>query len=196
MLLATEARLSLDAARAQLDAKTPKANVPVDSAWGFIAGPLDGDDRPAGLLPAMFKLESDLKLQRKLEQPLELAFIDASVAAEKGDVGAFTKPAADARAYLNAYFYLATLRATKAAEADTTEAARQTHLAEGWAAYQAIRTVVAGASSAAAQRIDDALTRSAAQAFPSSETQQLYAALNDNAVLQALGIPAPLQMKN
>ncbi len=196
MALAAQATQNLAATRARIDAKGSKPQTLVDSAWGFIAGPLDGEERTAGLLSAMFKLETDLKLQKKLEQPLELAFIDASTAAEKGDASAFAKPAGDARAYLNAYFYLTALRAAKAAESDTTEAARQVHLAEGWAAFQAIRAGVTGASSTAAQSVEAALSRSGAQAFPSSETQKVYAALNDAAVVQALGIPAAVQLKN
>ena len=75
------------------------------------------------LLSSYRSLESQahiIERKLKLEQPLELAFIDASTAAERGDASAFTRPAADARAYLNAYFSLATLRAAKAAEGDTT----------------------------------------------------------------------------
>jgi hypothetical protein len=83
----------------------------------------------------------------------------------------------------------------KVLEADSTEAQRQAHLAEGWSFWQTIRATVAGASNSAAQAVESAYTRPANQAFPASETTRVYAALNEPAVLQALGIPAALQVK-
>ena len=185
----------LDAAQARMTAGETGANALVDGAWALIAGPVEGEDRTAGLLPMLFRLEADLQLERRLEQPLELAFIDALAAAEGGDAAAFTKAAVTAREYLNAYFALATLRAARAAEGDTSEAARQSHLAEGWVAFQAIRATVAGAAPDAAQRVTRALERPAAEPFPAEAGRQVGEGLNDPAVLAALGIPAPVQVR-
>ena len=195
MLFYAKSLENLGVARERLDARAAGAAPPVDSAWAFVAGPLDGEDRPSGLLPAMFKIEAAFKLEQKLVQPMELAFIDALSAAEKGDASAFAKHAAAARGHLNAYFYLSALRAAKAAEGDTTEAARQTHLAEAWVAFQTIRATATGASPSAAPTVEASLSRPGAQAFPASETRKVYEALNDAAVLQALGVPTALQVK-
>ena len=169
----------------------------VDEAWGAIAGAADDKgERPYGLLATATGREGNFKLEGKLRAPLESAFVAALAASQKGDAAAFDKAHADIKGYLNATFYLGVLRYGRPLEGDTTEAQRQGHLAEGWAFWQTIRAAVAGASSSAAQVVEAAYTRPAAQAFPASETTRIYAALNEPAVLRALGVPAALQVKS
>ncbi len=196
MLLYAKASQELAAARALVEAKAAGANVPVDAAWAIISGMPDADGaRLYGLLPVALAHETTFNLQGKLAQPLENAFIAALIAAERKEAGAFAKPSGDARAYLNDVFTLGVLRSATLAELASTEAARQVALAEGWSTFQTIRATVAGASPGAAQILEAAFSRSAAQPFAANETQRVYQALNEPAVLQALGLPASIQVK-
>ena len=196
MLLYAKASQELAAARALVEAKTPGANVPVDAGWAILSGMPDADGaRQFGLLPVVLALEPTFKLQGKVAQPLEDAFIAALIAAERNDAGPFAKPSGDARAYLNGVFTLGVLRSALSAERAGTEAARQVALAEGWSTFQTIRATVAGVSPSAAQSVEAAFNRSAAQSFAASETQRVYQTLNEPAVLQALGLPAAIQVK-
>lgn len=99
------------------------------------------------------------------------------------------------KGYTNAIFCLSTLRYAKVLEADTTPEQRQEHLAEGWTYFQTIRPIVADASASAAQTVEAAYNRNAGEAFPTSVTNQIYAALNESAVLQGLGVPPTLAVK-
>jgi hypothetical protein len=55
---------------------------------------------------------------------------------------------------------------------------------------------VASGSPAAAATVEAAYTRSPQEPFPAAETTRVYAALNEAAVIQALGIPAALVVRN
>jgi hypothetical protein len=168
----------------------------VDEAWGAIAGSPDNNGaRPHSLLQTATGREGNFKLEGKLRAPLESALVAALAAAQKGDVAAFDKAYAETRGYMNTIFYLGALRYVKTLEADTTAAQRQGHLAEGWTFWQTIRATVAQASPSAAQTVEAAYTRNAAEAFPATETARVFAALNEPAVLTALGVPAALQVK-
>jgi hypothetical protein len=126
---------------------------------------------------------------------MEAAFVAALEATRQGNKDAFNQAFERGKGYLNAIFYLASLRYVKVLEADTTAAARQAHFAEGSAFFQTIRAAVAAASPSAAQTVEAAYSRNPNEPFPASVTIQVYAALNEPSVLQALGIPADLQVK-
>lgn len=196
-LLYANALRALAEAKTRVDAKAANSGATIDEAWGFVAGVTDVDGgRTRSLLQTGIDHETHFKLTPgKLSRPLEAAFITALAGAQKGDAATFDKYAAEGRGGLNAIFYLSTLRAAKTAEADTSEAARASHLAEGRGYFQAIRAQVASASPAAAEAVQAAYTRPTGQAFPASETQRIYAALNEPAVLTALGIPTAVQVK-
>jgi hypothetical protein len=66
------------------------------------------------------------------------------------------------------------------------------HLAEGGTFFQAIRALVASASPTAAQAVQAAYSASPDAAFPASLRTGVYAAMNEPAVIAALGIPAGL----
>ncbi|MGH2601796.1 MAG: hypothetical protein ACRDJ9_20730, partial [Dehalococcoidia bacterium] len=168
----------------------------VDEAWAAIAGAPDPNGaRAYGLLATASGREGNFGLTGQLRDPLEAAFVAMLTAAQNGDTAAFDSAYTEVKGYLNAIFYLGTLRYAKVLEGDTTEAQRQTHLAEGWTFFQTIRAAVAGASPSAAQTVESAYTRSPSQPFPASATEQVYAAMNEPAVIQALGIPASLVVR-
>jgi hypothetical protein len=79
-------------------------------------------------------------------------------------------------------------------ERDATAGNREMHLAEGWASFQAIRSLVAAASPNAAQTIETVFSRPANDEFPASVTKQVYDALNQPEVLRALGIQSEIQV--
>jgi hypothetical protein len=76
---------------------------------------------------------------------------------------------------------------------DSRVSDRETHLAEGWTFFQAIRPQVAAASPDAAALVEEAFTRNAQEPFPADLTEEVYAALNEPAVLEALAIPDEFQ---
>jgi hypothetical protein len=200
VLICGKAMQALNAAGALLQqGNTDNANgapYAVDEAWAAVAGAPDQNGlRSYALLETALDREANFRLNGKLRDPLESAFAATQAAAQKGDVAAVNRLRDEVRGYLNAIFYLGTLRPAKLAEDDATEAPRQAHLAEGWAFFQAIRAAVAAASPNAAETVEAAYARSPSQAFPSSETTRVYSALNEPAVLQALRIPSLLVVR-
>ena len=75
---------------------------------------------------------------------------------------------------------------------DQTPQARQVHMAEGGTFFQAIRALVASGSPTAAQTVQAAYSSSPDAAFPTTLRSGVYAAMNEPAVLSALGVPADL----
>lgn len=197
MLMYGKALQELSAARTRIEQKNLDNNSgaphAVDEAWGVIAGAPDNNGaRPHALLQTATSRESNFKLEGKIRQPIEAAFVAAQKAAQAGDLAAFDKTHGEIKGYLNSIFYLASLRYAKTLEGDTEATARETHLAEGWAFSQTIRATVASGSASAAKTVEDTYNRSATGAFSASITAAIYSALNESAVIQALGIPAAL----
>ena len=89
--------------------------------------------------------ERNFKLEGKLAAPLEKTLADALAAAQAGNKAAFDGAFAQGKGYTNAILYLGVLNAVKLLEADTTQAARQEHLAEAWGYWQTLRSQVAAA---------------------------------------------------
>jgi hypothetical protein len=200
MIVYGKALQELEAARNRIAAGNLDNNTgaphAVDEAWGAIAGALDGSGlRTYSLLGFAVARDLNFKLAGKFRNPMEAAFTNALQAAQAGDAAAFDTAQAEIRGYMNSVFYLSALRYAKTVEMQTGTSAREGGLAEGWAFWQSIRPIVAGASASAAQTVESALTRPAGEAFPPSLTAQVYAALNEPAVLAALGIPPELQVK-
>jgi hypothetical protein len=196
MVIYARALNSMNRAKVALDAKTPGAPAALDEAWAYITGVIDADaQRPFGLLQTAINLETDLKLNGKLTRPLEAAFITALAAAQKGDVATFDKYTTEARGELAAIFYLSTLKPARALESTSNADARASLLADGWTAFQPIRATVTAVSPGAANAVQAAYTKPSSGAWTAADTQAVYQALNEAAVLQALGIPAPLQLK-
>jgi hypothetical protein len=162
----------------------------VDEAWAAVAGPNEADgSRPHGLLNTATSREGNFGLEGQLRPPLDQAFVDALAAARAGDSAAFTAAHAQIKGYLNSIFYLASLRYAATLAGDETAEDRAVHLAEGRTFYQSIRAHVASGSPAAAATVEAAYTRDPGEAYPASETEAVYAALNEAAVLEALAIP-------
>jgi hypothetical protein len=200
MIVYGKALQELEAARTRIAAGNLDNNTgaphAVDEAWASVAGALDGSGlRTYSLLGFATARELNFNFGGKIKNALEASFTDALKASQSGDAGAFDAAHARIKGYMNTIFYLSTLRYTKTVELQTGAAAREGGLAEGWAFWQPIRAIVAGASPSAAQTVESALSRPAAEAFPASLTTQVYAALNEPAVLSALNIPADLQVK-
>jgi hypothetical protein len=165
----------------------------VDEAWAAILGPQDNaGGYSAGLLATALGREANFGLQNTIAIPLETAFTKALDAARKGDAAAFDAAHTQVKGYLNAIFYLGTLRYTTELVKDQTPQARQTHLIEGGTFFQAIRALVASASPAAAQTVQAAYSASPEVAVTASMGTSVYGALNEPAVIAALGIPAEL----
>jgi hypothetical protein len=168
----------------------------VDEAYGAVAGATDGSGiRSYSLLGAATNMEIFFNLGGKVKNPMEAALTNAQKAAVAGDGAAFDKALADFKGRANATFYLAVLRYTKAVEIQNNAAAREGGIAEGWGYWQAIRSTVQTASPTAAKTVDDALNQSPDKAWPASLTSSAYTALNEPAVIAALGIPAEAQVK-
>ena len=190
------ARQLLAQAQTRAAAKAPDAAAALDEAWATIAGAPDADGvRAYALLRTATEREADFKLNGRLVQPLEEAFIAAGAAIKQGDATAFAKAEADARGLLNAAIYLSSLRPARPLQNENDAPDRQVLLAEGWGAFQAIRAQVAAAAPNSAAAVEAAYARPAEQAFPSTEVARVYEALNDAAVLRALNIPAALQVR-
>ena len=195
MLFYGKAMQEFAAARTRLDTNAASPNVPVDETWAVLAGPSSGGAYPDALIATATSRERDFKLEGKLAAPLEASLATALAAAQRGDKAGFDRAYAEGRGYINAIFYLSALRYAKVLESDVTQAARQEHLAEGWAYFQAIRALAASGSSSAAQTVETAYSANGSAAWTPADTTRVYTALNDSAVLQALGIPAALQVK-
>ena len=200
MLIYAKAMQEMDAAKTRVAQRNLDNNTgaphAVDEAWAIVAGAPNPDgSRPHGLLQTAIGREGNFKLEGKLRQPLEDAFVAALAASQKGDVPAFDKAYNDVKGHLNAIFYLGSLRYVKVAESATSAAQRQVQLAEGWTFFQAIRAGVASGSAGAAQTVEGAYTRNANEAVPASATTGVYEALNQPQVLQALAIPSALVVR-
>lgn len=195
MLFYARAMHGITLAKARVEAKSPDAPAALDEAWAIIAGPNNADGvRTYSILNAAVAREAEFKLTGRLAQPLENAFIAALAAMQKGDAATFNRNATDAAGFLNATFALGVLRAAKQAEGAGSEATRQTYLVEGWTSYQAIRAAIASGAPAQAATLEAMLSRSSSEPFSATETAKVYAALNDPAVLRALGWPAAVQV--
>jgi hypothetical protein len=176
----------------------PNSGAPhaVDEAYAAAAGPPDGSGiRSYALFGTATNMEIFFNLGGKVKNPMEASLTNAQKAAIAGDAAAFDKAFAEFRGRLNATFYLAVLRYTKAVEIQTNAAAREGGIAEGWAFWQTIRAAVTQANPTAAKTVEDALNQGAEKEWPSSLTASVYAALNDPAVIAALGIPADAQVR-
>lgn len=173
------------------------AGASIDEAWATLSGARDASTGSPnnGLLATALGREEDFRLQGRLARPLESTLLTALAASERKDAAAFTKAVGTARSYLDTILYLSTLRYAKVLEADQRESDRQFHLAEAWAFFQAIRPRVAAASATQAQTVEAVYSRPAIAEFPATATAQVYTALNDQAVLRALAIPAEFQFK-
>jgi hypothetical protein len=66
------------------------------------------------------------------------------------------------------------------------------HFAEGGTFFQTIRAIVASASPSAAQTVQTAYSASPDAPVPASMVTSVYSAMNEPAVIAALGIPAEL----
>jgi hypothetical protein len=169
----------------------------LDEAWGLIAGrPDESGNLAYGLLATATGREENFNLKGKLREPLVASFNEALKAAQAGNAAAFNAEYDKIRGRLNTIFYLGALRYTKQLEGDSGAADRMVHAAEGGSFYLAIRSQVAAASTGAAQTVQSAYTRNPNESFPASATAQVYAALNEAPVLQALAIPADLVVRS
>ena len=197
MLMYGKALQELEAAKARIaqgnrDDATGAPHA-VDEAWAAILGPTDNAGGfSAGLMGTAAGREANFGLQNKITVPLETEFTKALDASRKGDAAAFDAAHAQIKAYLNAIFYLGTLRYTTELVNDQTPQARQVHMAEGGTFFQAIRALVASGSPTAAQTVQAAYSSSPDAAFPATLRSGVYAAMNEPAVLSALGVPADL----
>jgi hypothetical protein len=197
MLFYGKALQELEAAKTRIAQRNPDdatgAPHAVDEAWAIVQGPADSaGGYSAGLLATALGREGNFGLQNKIAIPLETEFTKSLDAARKGDAAAFDDAHRKIKGYLNAIFYLGTLRYTTELVNDQTPQARQVHIAEGGAFFQTIRSLVASASPTAAQTVQAAYSASPETPVPASMPTSVYGALNEPAVIAALGIPAEL----
>ena len=165
----------------------------VDEAWGIVQGPADNSGAYTNsLLGSATGREGNFNLQGKIAAPLEAAFVKALDSARAGDASAFNAAHAEIKGYLNTIFYLGALRYATELTKDETPQARQAHLVEGGTFFQTIRALVASGSLSAAQTVQTAYSVSPEVAYPAANVTNIYAALNQPAVITALGIPAGL----
>jgi hypothetical protein len=196
LVLCGQAVQAFTDAKVRVDANQPAAGAAVDEAWGYIAGATDSEGaRRNSLLQLALDQEAAFKLNGKIARPLEAAFITALAAAVKGDAAAFNTYFAEANGELNAIFYLATLHTAQLLEGDSSATARLPHLIEGEMYFQAIRAAVAEGSPDSASTVHAVFTRAPSEPFTAAETESVYRALNEPAVLRALGVPVSLQVK-
>jgi hypothetical protein len=136
--------------------------------------------------------EGNFGLEGKLDVPLQMELASLQQAAQAGDLAAFEATEARVRGYLNAIFYLATLRYA-GSTLDAAVGDRPVPMAEGWAFFQTIRATVAQASPQTADRINE-LFSSNPESVPDTIVTEVYDGLNSPAVLEALGFPLELQV--
>ena len=196
MLFHAKALQEFAAARGRFETSAANPIGPLDETFAIVAGSVENGTRPFALLAIAAEREKDFRLEGKLRDPLETALVAARSAVQRIDRAAFARAYTDGTGYLNAIFFLSTLRAAGALERDTTLTARQVRLAEGWAFWQSIRAVTANASPQVAQDIEAALSRDASAPWTAADTDRIYAGLHEPAVLTALGIPTALQIKS
>ena len=189
----------LDAARGKLeqgetgDADGAPHNV--DEAWAFYAGSRgDNGTRPFALSSTARKREADFGFEGKIDAPLQAALADAQSAARSGDLAAFDAAAAEVEGYLNAMFYLASLKYVKSAAGDAEAASRESHLAEGWAFFQTIRAAAAAGGADSASDVESVYSQNAEEPVSSDQINVVYAALNAEPVLNSLGVPQELRV--
>jgi len=197
MLMYAKSLEELEIARSRIAARNldnaTGAPHSVDEAWGVIAGwPDESGGRPHGLIAAANAREVAFNFEGRLTSGLEAAYATALTAAQRGDAAAFDTAAAEIKGRLNTIFYLGTLRHLKQLPNITDTEVRRLQLVESWANWQTLRAAVALVAPASATAVEAALSRASAEPFPVAATMDVYAALNQTAVVQALGIPANL----
>jgi hypothetical protein len=160
----------------------------VDEARATIAA-------PGSLLAAAAVREREFGLEGRLAAPIEAGLAAARLSAPASERAAFEHVRAEIGGALNAIFYLGTLRYARLLSDDATPAARQAHLAEAWAYWQALRTTASAGSAAAAQDVEAALSREPTAPWTAADTAMVYARMNDPGVVSALGIPAAVQVR-
>lgn len=167
----------------------------IDAAWATLSGARDDNGSPNnGLLATGVGREDDFSMQGRISRPLEGNLFGALTSAQQGNREAFATRLAAARGYLTTIFYLSTLRDAVVLPGDARSSDRETHLAEGWAYFQAIRAQVAAVSPDAAETIDSAFRSPADKRFGNDLADGIFAALNRPEVLTALGIPDDFQV--
>ncbi len=165
----------------------------VDEAWAYYAGAKDeGGKYGYALASTAGKRERNFKIEGKVDGPLQQSLAAALKASRRGDLKALDAAIAEARGLLNAIFYLASLRYVSNLASDTSAADRETHGAEGWGFYQAVRPAVAAASADAARAVESVYARPADQPVTAKDVTAVYQALNTPAALARLGIPKGL----
>ena len=167
----------------------------VDEAWAFYVGSPDEEgNRGYSIASTARSRAGNFGLDGKVDVPLQLALAEALKSSRSGDMAAYDTAAENVRGRLNTIFYLASLRYIKRAADDTETGARAEHLAEGWAFYQAIHPAVRSASSSAASTIEGHFTGDPSSAVTEESVSQVYGALNEAAVIEALGIPSDVRV--
>ena len=167
----------------------------VDEAWAFYVGtPDDEGNRGLSIAATARSRAGNFGLDGKVDAPLQQALAEALDASRKGDLAAYDAAAEQASGSLNTIFYLAALRYTKRAADDEEPGPRAEHLAEGWAFYQAIHPAVRSASASAASTVEGLLTRDPSGPVPADSVDAVYSALNEDAVVGALGIPSDVRV--
>ncbi len=193
-----QARAYLDLAEERVTAgDMAGAGQAVDTAWAFVSGQRDANGAPNnGLLATATAREEDFLLQGRLGRPLEASLFQALLATQNGDGTRFGEYVGRSRDHLNTIFYLSVLRTARVLAGDTRASDREVHLAEAWGFFQPIRPDVAAVASDAAGLVDEAFSRDPEQEFPASLTEDIYAAINEPAVLAVLGIPDAFQFSS
>ena len=163
----------------------------VDEGWAFYMGmPGDEENFPYSISATARSREGNFGLDGLVDIPLQQALARALEASRAGDIEAYDVAAVEARGYLNTIFYLATLRYAAVAMNDDNETARQIHLAEGWAFYQALRPAVNSAVPPfVAAQIDGFFTQDPSNEIPEADVLSLYGGFNNPAITGLLGIP-------
>ena len=183
-----------EAQRLMAAGSASEAAAEIDAAWATVTGAREESTTPNhGILATGLAREEDFLLHGQIARPLESYLYRALVATQQGNLEEFEEAVATSRSFANTIFYLSVLRDARVLAGDSRVSDRQTHLAEGWTFFEAIRPQVAAASPEAAALVEEAFTRSAEEAFPADLTEEVYAALNEPAVLEALGIPEEFQ---
>jgi hypothetical protein len=182
---------SLHAAETHMAAgSTAEAAAAVDAGWAALAGARATTMPNNGILATGLAREEEFVLAGRLARPLEAHLFQALAAVQQRNPDGVREALGTSRGYLNTIFYLSILRDSKVLAGDARAADREVHLAEGWTFLQALRAQIAAVSGPAAQRLEAAFTRDPADTYPAAETEAVYAAMNEERVLEALQIPA------
>ena len=185
---------ALDAAEGRMAAGDGAgATAAVDEAWAYVSGERDANGAPNnGLLVTGTAREEDFLLQGRVARPLEASLFQAQLASQEGQDERFEEYVGRSRAHLNTILYLSALRTARVLAGDT-RADREVHLAEAWGFFQPIRPMIEAVAPEAARLVEEAFSRDAEEEFPAALTEDVYAALNEPAVLAALEIPEAFQ---